>query len=193
MKLLIKKIYKYIKMYYIKKKFNLKSENIHTTFYVSKNVYLFSDLKAGAFSYVGANSKLYPRVEIGNYTMIADDVKVVGGDHTFDKPGLPMIFCDRGLVNKTIIGNDVWIGTNVIILTGVKIGDGAIIAAGSVVTKDVKPYYIMAGVPAKKVKIRFNENEMKVHNNMLKKSLKDLGLSEKDLCSNKSNHILNQL
>jgi acetyltransferase-like isoleucine patch superfamily enzyme len=193
MKILIKKIYKYFKMYFVIKKFKLNKTKIHKTFYVSKGVYLASDLKAGAYSYVGANCKLYPRVEIGDYTMLADDVKVVGGDHTFDTPGLPMIFCDRGIINKTIIGKDVWIGTNVIIMTGVKIGNGAIIAAGSVVTKDVEPYAIMAGIPAKKIKERFDENQIALHNKMLDLNLKDLGLGEKDLCSNKTNHILNQL
>lgn len=55
------------------------------------------------------------------------------------------------------IGNDVWIGMNVTILNGVNIGDGAIIAAGAVVTKDVEPYSIVGGVPAKKVRKRFPE------------------------------------
>lgn len=56
-----------------------------------------------------------------------------------------------------IIGNDVWIGANAIILQGVTIGDGAIIAAGAVVTKDVPPYAIVGGVPAKVIKYRFSD------------------------------------
>jgi len=59
------------------------------------------------------------------------------------------------------IGNDVWIGANVIILPGVKISDGAILAAGAVVTKNVDPYYIVGGVPAKTIKKRFNDEEIK--------------------------------
>lgn len=59
------------------------------------------------------------------------------------------------------IGNDVWIGANAIILPGVKIGDGAVIAAGAVVTKDVEPYAIVGGVPAKIIKYRFGEEERK--------------------------------
>jgi len=58
---------------------------------------------------------------------------------------------------ETIIGNDVWIGDSAIILSGVKIGDGACIAAGSVVTKNVEPFAIVGGVPAKVIKYRFSE------------------------------------
>ena len=191
MKIVVKKTYKYIKMYFIRKKFKLKASKVHKTFYVASGVNLASDLKAGAYSYVGTNSELYPNVEIGDYTIIAGNVKIVGGDHTFETPGLPIIFCDRGCIDKTIIGKDVWIGTNSIIMTGVKIGDGAIVAAGSVVTKNIEPYSIVGGVPAKKLKMRFNEEQIKTHNEMLKKKIKDLGLGEKDLCANKSNHELN--
>ena len=61
--------------------------------------------------------------------------------------------------NKAVnIGNDVWIGANVIILPGVTISDGAIIAAGAVVNKDVKPFEIVGGVPAKTIKYRFDED-----------------------------------
>jgi len=62
--------------------------------------------------------------------------------------------------DKVIIGNDVWIGSNAIILDGVKIGNGAIIAAGAVVTKDVKPYEIVGGVPAKHIRFRFTDEEI---------------------------------
>jgi acetyltransferase-like isoleucine patch superfamily enzyme len=61
-------------------------------------------------------------------------------------------------IKKVSIGNDVWIGHNVIIVGNVTIGNGAILAAGSVVTKDVTPYSIVAGVPAKQIKMRFSKN-----------------------------------
>lgn len=61
---------------------------------------------------------------------------------------------------EVIIGNDVWIGANTVILPGVRIGDGAIIAAGAVVTKDVEPYAIMGGVPAKTIKYRFTKEKI---------------------------------
>lgn len=61
---------------------------------------------------------------------------------------------------KTIIGNDVWIGARVTILSGVSIGDGVIIAAGAVVTKDVEPYTIVGGVPAKPIRKRFTDEQI---------------------------------
>ncbi len=60
--------------------------------------------------------------------------------------------------HHTIIGNDVWIGTDVKIMTGVKIGDGAIVGAGSIVTKDVAPFSVVAGSPAKLIKMRFSDD-----------------------------------
>ncbi len=61
---------------------------------------------------------------------------------------------------KTVIGNDVWVGKNASIMAGVKIGDGAVIGAGAVVTKDVPPYAIVGGIPAKVIKYRFNEEQI---------------------------------
>jgi len=61
----------------------------------------------------------------------------------------------------TVVGNDVWIGTEAIIMSGVSIGDGAIIASRAVVTKDVEPYSIVGGNPAKHIRFRFNDDEIK--------------------------------
>lgn len=66
-----------------------------------------------------------------------------------------------GEAGMTVIGNDVWIGDHVVIMSGVKIGDGAIVAAGAVVTKDVPPYAIVGGVPARVIKYRFDENTIR--------------------------------
>jgi len=59
-----------------------------------------------------------------------------------------------------IIGNDVWLGKNSIVLSGVSIGDGAVVAAGSVVTRNVKPYSIVGGVPARELRFRFSEEQV---------------------------------
>jgi len=63
-------------------------------------------------------------------------------------------------MGHAIIGNDVWIGTNAIIMDDITIGDGAIIGAGTIVTKDVKPYSIVVGNPAKHLRFRFEEDEI---------------------------------
>lgn len=84
----------------------------------------------------------------------AEDTTIM--DHIEDNP-------KRGILSSkgdVIIGNDVWIGRNAIILSGVKIGDGAIIGAGSIVTKNVDDYEIVAGNPAKHIKYRFSREEI---------------------------------
>lgn len=123
------------------------------------------------------NSTLGKRTSIGRYTKI-ENSKIgsycsISWNTTIGASSHPSVristnaFTYRklfGLVNRdkvfvqkiTEIGNDVWIGCNVTILSGVKVGDGAIIGAGSVVTKDVAAYSIVGGIPAKKIKMRFD-------------------------------------
>ncbi len=76
---------------------------------------------------------------------------------TINKMGKPIHFGEEPPEGLVEIGNDVWLGENVVILPGVKIGDGAVIGAGAIVTKDVKPYAIMGGVPARLIRYRFSE------------------------------------
>lgn len=128
------------------------------------------DVKCGAYSYIGPNSIIYPQVTIGNFSMLANDVMIIGGDHNFRTAGIPSVFNGRDTVRPTIIGHDVWIGARTIILTGVKIGNGSIIGAGSIVTKDIPPYAIATGVPARVIKYRFNDSEIEIHQTMLLES-----------------------
>lgn len=79
-------------------------------------------------------------------------------DKLMPKEKQKKLFDENISLKKTIIGNDVWTGRNVTIMAGVKIGNGAIIGAGAVVTKDVPDYAIVAGVPAKIIKYRFSED-----------------------------------
>ena len=87
------------------------------------------------------------------------DVTIITRNHRFDRTDIPMM--EQGFEEErpVYIGNDVWIGDRVLILPGVHIGDGSIIAAGAVVTKDVPPYSIVAGVPAKKIRDRFEREQ----------------------------------
>jgi acetyltransferase-like isoleucine patch superfamily enzyme len=107
-------------------------------------------------------------VEIGKYCSIADDIFIfLTGNHDYENVSTfpfhclgynpPLNFkCKSLSKGSVIIGNDVWIGKKTMIMSGVNIGDGAVIAAGTVVTKDVPPYSIVGGNPSKLIKFRFN-------------------------------------
>ncbi len=122
--------------------------------------------------YIGNLCTIQVNGRIGRYTMIANNVGIIGKlDHDFREIGMPIRYAkwigDRkqGDVRKdsVIIGEDVWVGYGAIILSGVTIGRGAIVAAGSVVTKNVTPYAIVAGVPAKSIGDRFTPEEIVEH------------------------------
>ncbi|MBE5667441.1 CatB-related O-acetyltransferase [Staphylococcus sp. SS251] len=124
----------------------------------------------GSYSYVGFSSD-FNNVEIGKYCSISSDVKIGLGKHPIHLFSSSPIFYSNNNPfnikqkitnfndhpNRTIIKNDVWIGANVIIMDGLKIDTGAIIAAGSVVTKNVGAYEVVGGVPAQVIKKRFDD------------------------------------
>lgn len=140
------------------------------TAYISRNCRVSRDLVAGPFCYIGPGCQVGPQVEIGAYSMLGPEVLVIGGDHLWNKPGVPMMFSGRPALQKTIIGGDVWIGARAIIRAGVRIGRGAIIGAGAVITGDVPEYEIHCGVPGRRIKDRFvDRSEREVHNAMLMK------------------------
>lgn len=108
--------------------------------------------------------------EIGAFSSIANGVILGGARHPMEWVGMsPVFYAGRDSVAKKFsehplpdpsrvyIGNDVWIGRSAIVLSGVRVGDGAVVGAGSVVTKDVPPYAIVAGNPAKIIRYRFDE------------------------------------
>ena len=162
---IINKLKQYKRRYYI---WRLGLKHVDRTFLANKGASISKDFRAGAYSYVGGHSTICPKVTIGNFTMLAHDVMILGGDHNYKVAGFPTVFAGRDETRPTNIGDDVWVGAGSIIMAGVTIGDGAIIAAGSVVTKDVAPYCIYGGTPAKKIKDRFTEEEKQKHIAMLK-------------------------
>ena len=116
----------------------------------------------GEQTIIGCSSE----IEIGFATIIASNVSIRDTDHKFDD--LTQTINSQGInTSKVTIGEDVWIGSNVVITRGVTIGKGSIIAAGAVVTKDVPPYSIYGGVPAKLIKKRKKDDDDNASKNKL--------------------------
>lgn len=131
-------------------------------------------VKLDSFSYVARDTRMR-NVDIGKFCSIGPEVLAGSGNHpTKDFVSThPIFYSERKQAQisfveesrfaenaKTIIGNDVWIGARVIIADGVEIGDGAIVYAGSIVTGNVAPYSIVAGVPARTIRMRFSDHQI---------------------------------
>jgi|JRYH01.1.fsa_nt_gb acetyltransferase-like isoleucine patch superfamily enzyme len=146
-----------------------KLRHVHPTFYCSPDVVVAPDLRADEYSHISRGGIIGPKVHIGRYVMFGPRVIIVGDDHIFDKAGTPTIFAGRPPeVRPTIIGDDAWVGAGCILMAGVTIGRGSIVAAGAVVTKDIPPFEIHGGVPAKKIRDRFaTAAEREAHEQML--------------------------
>lgn len=112
------------------------------------------------------------KIIIGDHVVFGPHVSIRGGDHTFDIPGryIDSIEDDEKLPQNdadVIFEGDNWIGMNAVILKGVTIGYGSIIAAGAVVSNSVPPFAIVGGVPARVIRYRFNEDDIKKHIDIL--------------------------
>lgn len=163
-----------IKYYFsklFKKIFGVSSIN-HCNIHKTAKIGSFSSItnsSMGKYSYIGDNT-VASYTNIGNFTSISSNCAIGGGAHPMDWVSTSPVFTShRSILRfnfykhdfnpyKTVeIGNDVWIGAHCLIKSGVKIADGAIIGMGSVVTKDVGPYEIWAGNPARIIRKRFDD------------------------------------
>ena len=114
-----------------------------------------SKLIVGDDVYLGRHVHVGCNTEIGSQVLIASHVSFVGGDHAIDNIGdTPMKFSGRKHEKSVVIEDNVWIGHGSIVLAGVTVKTGAVVAAGSVVTKDVESNSIVGGVPAKFIRYR---------------------------------------
>jgi len=172
--------YRIFRMYFIRKMRGYYNVHYNANFIGKSQI--SKDLRLGAFGSIGPGAYICPRVTMGNYVMIAPDFSLVGDDHRSDVVGVPYIFSGRPVLKETIIEDDVWVGRNVILRSGVTVGRGALIAMGAVVTRDVAPYAIVAGVPAKQIGNRFEKtDDMSRHDEMLKQEPKLLSFCKKQL------------
>lgn len=141
---------------------------VDPTFFFAGESHVSRDFIAGPHGFMNAGCWISPRVEVGAYVMFGPRVAIVGADHRIDIAGTPAIFSGAPERPRTRIEPDVWIGYGAVIRAGVTIGRGAVIAAGSVLTCDVSPYEIWAGVPARKLRDRFTSAEdRRTHDAML--------------------------
>ncbi len=108
----------------------------------------------GDNSGIGIHAQLTGTVVIGAYVMMAPDVVIITSNHATDRVDIPMQQQGTAAEQPVIIRDDVWIGQRVMILPGVEIGQGSIIGACAVVTKNVPPYAIVAGNPARIIRSR---------------------------------------
>lgn len=145
-------------------------------FHAGRDVVLWAKnhLRIGVNCYIGRHSQIECDADIGHNVIMANHVSFVGRyDHEFRHVGTPTRLSQqirdddydwKGAKLAVTVGDDVWIGFGSIVLSGIRIGEGAIIASGSVVTKDVPPYVVVGGNPARKITDRFPDDwELKMH------------------------------
>ena len=133
----------------------------------------YGSITLGSDIYIGSGamfSATESQIRIGNKVMFGPRVTIMGGDHNFSVVGRYMFDVKEKKAGDDLpvtVEDDVWVGAGAIILKGVLIGRGAVVAAGSIVTKDVEPYSIVAGTPAKKIGQRFSQEKIFEHERIL--------------------------
>jgi acetyltransferase-like isoleucine patch superfamily enzyme len=171
--LLIQKSYDRLLMYLYRSQFARCGRGVH--FYPTKSELYYKTIEVGNSVYIGPGALFLAAdssIKIGNKVLFGPNVTIIGGNHSTHIIG--KLMADYSLSNKlpsddlpVVISEDVWVGTGAIILNGVHIGRGAIIAAGAVVNKNVPPYAIVGGVPAKVIKFRWSIPDIIKHESLL--------------------------
>lgn len=163
--LLVKKIFLKLLMFSIRPLFKKYGKNIR---FDPMDDFSYETIEMGNDVYIGsgANFSSITSIKIGSKVMFGPNVTIMGGDHNTSQIGEFMYDVKVKLPENDlpiVIENDVWIGSGSIILKGVTVGQGSIVAAGALVNKNVQPYTIVGGVPAKVLKNRFSQDQLKEH------------------------------
>lgn len=151
----------------------IKNSRIHKTSRIESGCNIIN-VTFGKYSFCGYDCEIY-NTDIGSFCSIANNVIIGGSMHPINWVSSSSVFCEgndsiktkfakhkKNIPLKTIIGNDVWIGQCVLIKQGVQIGTGAVIGMGSIVTKNIEPYSVVAGNPAREIKKRFSDDVIDV-------------------------------
>lgn len=168
--LFVIKLHRRAKMLLIRPFFNSYGTNF---IFHPSGIFSYANIEIGNDVFIGPNANLSAsnsKIIFGNKIMLGPNVTMMGGDHNTSVLGKYMFDIKVKLPENDksiLIKDDVWIGAGATILKGVTVGQGAIVAAGSVVISDVPEYSIVAGVPAKVVKMRFSEEDIKKHKELL--------------------------
>lgn len=169
-------LYKLFRKIFIKIRIlNLKKVGKNFNFDPFSKIILPDMFKAGDNVFIGPESYISADVEFMDNVMVGPRLTIIGGDHKYGVKGQYNRFLknEDNKSDKIVIGKDSWIGVNVTILKGVAIGHGAIIGAGSLVTKNIAPYTISYGNPCRSIKDVFeNDSELRDHLTMLNYSTK---------------------
>jgi maltose O-acetyltransferase len=124
---------------------------------IERNAFFTPEVTVGDRSGIGVNCEVYGPVTIGENVMMGPEVVIYTSGHDFSRTNIPMMDQGSTPAEPVRIGSDCWIGRRAMIMPGVQIGDGCVIGAGAVVTKDIPPYSVAAGVPARVLRSRIPE------------------------------------
>lgn len=156
-------------MYLLKPLFKKAGKNI---IFDPRDFFSFGLIELGNDIFIAHGASMSGEIIIRDKVLFGPNVSIMGGDHDTTQIGRYIFDVKKNekqiaKPEPVLIMSDTWIGSNVVILKGVTVGEGSIIAAGAIVTKDVPAYAIVAGVPAKVVKYRFSKSDIDKHKSLL--------------------------
>lgn len=143
-----------LRLFYLTHVLKVIRESGHVSFF-EPGIYIGNGQKVSIGRDCQINENVFMQgAKIGNYVMIAPNASILSKSHNFENLTVPMILQGECEEKIPVIEDDVWLGRNVVVMPGIRIGKGSIVGAGAVVVKDVAPYSIVGGVPARLIRMR---------------------------------------